>query len=450
MAISRFISYLQANIRSFLKRSDLQYLFIFALVLRLCYLMLMLGQLGSEEMMKLAPDTIRYVNVGRDLLGGHILDEGAVVIFGPGYGAFLALNFFFLGVNSLGVLLVQIILSSAACLMIYRLGHELTGSRTAGYIAGILSATSFTSISLANFVLSDTLFFFLFLLGNLAFVLGFRQRRRSYFVCSGICIGLAALVRSIGQFWPLVMIAFAIILPCGDGFRFPIRGRFRSARRVLVAPLIAVIIMAVWAGRNYYVHDVPMLAFTSAGGPANVAALTLAQSRGVETGDIFIEWERQYQQPTGTENLSYADRFRLYSRAVKDVFFADPIATIRTYLSLVWLNLNEFNELYRAQLPSFSNAILDRMCWLYERSLNYLTFWLSMAGFAVLLLMRRWRAFVYLGTIYLYFALMIGFTRWQGSRLFYPGQIAWTIVIAWLIVNVVVIAGRGGRRILGK
>jgi hypothetical protein len=90
------------------------------------------------------------------------------------------------------------------------------------------------------------------------------------------------------------------------------------------------------------------------------------------------------------------------------------------------------------------------MYWLYDRSLNYLTFWLSMAGFAVLLLMRRWRAFVYLGTLYLYFTLMIGFTRWQGSRLFYPGQIAWAIVIGWLIVSVVAIAGQGGRRILGK
>jgi len=73
------------------------YLFVLALVLRLGYLAAMLGQITPDEIMKFAPDTIRYVNIGRELLDLHIVDEGAVLIFGPGYGGGSLLFFSYLG-----------------------------------------------------------------------------------------------------------------------------------------------------------------------------------------------------------------------------------------------------------------------------------------------------------------------------------------------------------------
>ena len=139
------------------------------------------------------------------------MDEAAILTFGPGYGVFLGANFFLFGVNPLGIILVQILLSSFICLMLYRLGHELTGMKSVGYIAGYMSALSFTAISLSTIILSDTFFLFLFLWGNLAFLLGLKNRKRSYFIFAGITIGLSILTRSIGQFWPLVLLAFIFI-----------------------------------------------------------------------------------------------------------------------------------------------------------------------------------------------------------------------------------------------
>jgi len=58
-----------------------------------------------------------------------------------------------------------------------------------------------------------------------------------------------------------------------------------------------------------------------------------------------------------------------------------------------------------------------------------------MVGFIGMMLLRQWRALSFPGLMYFYFALMAGFGCWQGSRLFYPAQIAWAIVIAFLMVN---------------
>ena len=44
------------------------------------------------------------------------------------------------------------------------------------------------------------------------------------------------------------------------------------------------------------------------------------------------------------------------------------------------------------------------------------------------------RVAVIIGGLYAYYAVMIGFFRWQGSRYFFPGQIAWSILIAIVLV----------------
>jgi len=427
------LRFIRDILRQFKARPGLQYLLIIAIMVRLCYLMMMLGQAGSDPLLSLAPDTTRYVNIGQSLAGYGPADEGAVMIFGPGYGAFLGLIFSVFGVRPIVILLIQVILSSFACLMLYRLGHELTGIKSVGYLAGYSSALSFTSISLANFILSDTLFYFLFLWGCLAFILGLKNYKRSYFIFAGLCLGAAILVRSIGQFWPIVTLFIILIWPRPkSAFPFAL-SRLRFMGRASIAVLVAIIIMALWAGRNYVVHGLPMIAFTGAGGPANVAKLTLNRIESRDPAEIVAQWQNEYREENGVAELSMADTYRMYSAAASRVFTSYPGESIDTYRALVWENLHAVNELYRFQLPQFMPRILDMMWWMKNRSLNYLSFWLSLAGLGLLLIFRRWQAGVFLGLLYLYFVSMIGFTQWQGSRLFYPGQMASSIMIAFLI-----------------
>ncbi|MCP4569506.1 MAG: phospholipid carrier-dependent glycosyltransferase [FCB group bacterium] len=426
------------NVRVYLgflkSRLDLQCLLIFALILRFGYLLLMLGQVSGDEIMGMIPDSGNYVGIARGLIDIGPADENSILIYGPGYGYFLGCIFFLFGVGPFAVILIQIILSSVSCLLIYKLGRDLTGSKAVGIVAGLLSATSFTSISLASIVLSDTLFFFLFLSGNLLFLHGLKNERRLFHVGAGVAIGCAILVRSIGQFWPLAMLLFIFILPFEQARGWQWKKRLHLIKTAGIAPLIALLIMSAWMTRNYSHYSVPVVAFTSAGGPANIAAQALAQIENREAGDIQAEWFNEYTKATGDEDVSYIDKYRISGAAARSVFYEHPGEMIDVYRALIWENLNTSNELYRSQLPAYKWPIVAKMNWLRERSFFYLCFWLCMGGFFLMVLLRKWRLLMVTGIIYIYFAMMIGFTQWQGSRLFYPGQIAWTIVISFFII----------------
>jgi 4-amino-4-deoxy-L-arabinose transferase-like glycosyltransferase len=422
-------------------RNLLVYLFFLALLLRVTYLALEYGQLSSEEIMTLYPDGERYINIGRGLLEGHIEDENAVLIFGPGYGFFLGLMFFLFGIGPKATLVLQVLLSSASCLLLYALAGNLTGSRAAGLGAGLLLAVSFTSISLASAILSDTLFFFLFLLGNLLFLKGLQRDNLPLYVLSGLLLGYAIWVRSIGQFWPLAMIIICLLfnLLRKD---MPWRSRIIRTGRGLVAVALALAIVGTWVVRNYSKHDLAMLAYTSAGGPARVAGETLKRLDGDQADTTYIRLETEYRREHGIESLSYIDSYRVSNAFTRTVLSRHAGAMLRTYFDLVWENVNNFNEMFYAQLPKYMEALRNLKWWYLERSYHELHFWLTLAGLAMLLVWRKWMAFLFTSLEFFYFVLMVGFTRWQGSRLFYPGQIAVSIAIAFLCIGSVLMLYR--------
>ncbi|MDD4052559.1 MAG: glycosyltransferase family 39 protein [candidate division Zixibacteria bacterium] len=411
-------------------------LLLVALTVRLIYMFVMVGEVGGDKLLSLAPDTVAYSNIAHGMISDRSIAEDTLIIFGPGYGFFLAMLFFLFGTSPYPVLILQIIISSVGCLLIYVLGKELTESKSVGLLAGYLAALSFTSVSLANFILSDCLFFFLFLLGNVFFLLGMRHNRYWWYVGAGVAIGAAVLVRSIGQFWPVIMLLLVFILPRPGRDRSWFAGRLAVLKKAYLAPLIALIIMGGWMTRNYVHHGTPFLAFMTAGGPANVATLTLSEIEHKDGGAIRDEWFAEYIKTTGNAVITRADEYRILSAAARRTFFRYPLPMIKTYAGLIWENLNEENELHRAQTPRLSDFFLRQIDWLHKHSLRYRGFWLTMAAFALMLFLRRWRPLIFLGSVYIYYALLIGVTRWQGSRLFHPGQIAWSIAIAFLVITV--------------
>ena len=415
---------------------SLAVLLLVALTVRLAYMFVMVGDVNGDKLLSLAPDTISYVNLAHGIIGDRPIAEDTLIIFGPGYGFFLAIIFFLFGTSPYPVLILQIILSSFGCLLIYALGKELTESKSIGLLAGYLAALSFTSVSLANFILSDCLFFFLFLLGNVLFLLGMRHNRYWWHVGAGLSIGAAVLVRSIGQFWPVIMLLLVFILPRSGRDRSWFAERRAVLKKAFLAPLIALIIMGGWMTRNYVHYATPFLAFTTAGGPANVATLTLAEIEHRDGGAIRDEWFAEYIKTTGNAVITRADEYRILSAAARRTFLRYPVPMIKTYMSLIWQNMNEENELHRAQTPRLSDFFLRQIDWLHKHSLGYRSFWLTMAAFALMLFLRRWRLLIFLGSVYVYYAFLIGVTRWQGSRLFYPGQIAWSIAIAFLVITI--------------
>jgi len=297
------IEFIRGNIVEFLHRRDLLLLFLFAIFIRIIYMLLMMAQVDTAQMLSLSIDTTEYVKAAEALAAFHFGDLPAFYIFGPGYSLFLVPIFVIFGVHPLPVFIIQIILSGIICLMLYRLGSELTDSRAVGLIAAIFSAVSFTSISLANFILSGILFLFIFLWGNLAFILALKNRRSSYFVLSGICLGCATLTRSMGQFWPVFLIVFILFMPERRlvGWRWSSRREFW--KKAGLAPLIAILIMSGWVVRNYVVYKVPSVAIAGPVGLGRLSAITEAEVTNTEYSDVLTNRVERFRDQTGTISL---------------------------------------------------------------------------------------------------------------------------------------------------
>ncbi|MFH1700162.1 MAG: glycosyltransferase family 39 protein [Candidatus Zixiibacteriota bacterium] len=418
----------------FKSRLDLQYLFLTAIVVRLIYLALMLGQVEYPHLLEIAPDTVRYVNIAEGILGINTPDEDAVLIFGPGYGFFLSLVFFLFGKGALAVLLIQIILSSLSCLLIYKLGKELTDSKAVGLIAGYLLALSFTSISLANIILSDTLFFFLFLLGNLLFITGLKQNSFRHFIYSGVIIGLSVYIRSIGQMWPLAMLLLILIYPVKNKSLSWWKSRFVRLKRAWVAPVIALLLVSIWIGRNYAKHDYSIMAMAGPHGISKVTSLAESRIEKKSKSDIVTGWVEQYKNKRSIDSLTYIDYARMYNDRAYSSLLNNPGPMIIAYKDMLWDNIIAANELYRSQLPQMKDKILSRMEQYREERIPQICFWLGIAGLAGLFACKKYTAGIYLTIIHLYFICMCGFAQWQGSRVYFPNQIAWTILVSSLIV----------------
>jgi 4-amino-4-deoxy-L-arabinose transferase-like glycosyltransferase len=413
-------------------RPELIYIFGLALVVRLIYLIFSISQIGVQGIASASPDGLLYVNMAKDLLTGANSYDYGFFTFGPGFAYYLAFNMIIFGQNNLPIILLHIFISSFSCLLIYKLANLITQSRPVSVMAGILLALSYTAITLSIVILSDTLYFFLFLIGLILFLNGMERGHWKYFISAGVFSGLAILTRSIGQFWPIML--FIIALP------YIFRGRSEENRnssskkglllKVTVASLIAIMLMSVWIVRNYKTYGIPTLALTSAGGGANVAAFTLEKIEGKPAAQIKQSWTDEYVSSNNLKSLKPADNFRLNFAKARQTFFEHPWAMLKTFLTIAWENLNAFSFYHRVLLPDYKAWAIPLEYKIENMGLNHISFYLSMLGLAILIITRQYRGAIILASVYFYYAGMIGFYRWQGSRLFFPGQIADLILIS--------------------
>jgi hypothetical protein len=112
-----------------------------------------------------------------------------------------------------------------------------------------------------------------------------------------------------------------------------------------------------------------------------------------------------------------------------------PREMLGAYLSLTWENLTAVNTINRSLFPEIKDKVIKFEYFWRRKSVKYTWFVLSMLGMAALLYKRKYKTALILGTVYLYYTSTIGFTRWQGSRLFFPGQIAWSIMIGYFFAT---------------
>lgn len=415
---------------------DLLALFLLALFVRGVVLWTAIGQLGIDSFLTSTPDTTNYLTAARALIENSDAAESILFTFGPGFPYLLSIYLRIFGESPLPFLIIQIVLSSLSCLLIYRLSRQLLGDYVVSLVAGVIAAFSLTSISLSCLILSDTTFFFMFLLSFVLFIDGVKYGEWWRFIVSGLLLGSAILIRSIGQFWPIVLVLFAVILFRGIGPAFKANPALKSRRirQIIVCLVISISPMLGWILRNGSVNGLYALAMTGASGPANVAALALEQESGRPFREIQAEWFSLRLQETGKQSLSLSEVYRLMQSRATEVFKQAPTTVIRAYSNLAWENVRDIDYLHRDLLPK-PNWVTQTAIGFFNRGTLFV--WLAITGLVILFSGQFRRSALILLVSLSYFALMVGSFKWQGSRLFHPGLIpgailcAVTLVIGW-------------------
>jgi len=401
-------------------------IFVIAIVVRAVFLLAMLffHEGSSPEVM--FPDTTKYIDAADFLFGRNETGEYQLLLVGPGYPVFLGLLMTIFGQSYSIVLMIQIVLSAATAACLAAVARLLYNNRLLAFLTGLIAALSLTSISLAAALLSDTLLLFLFVFSVYLCFRGIQEDRRTLLTVAGLLGGLSILVRSVALFLPPLVIIFAFLAPAS--WRSPSRRTFINS--VLVAAIM-ILIPLVWAGRNVARHDIFTVAETGPGAARLFLAgkvLHTARERPPHEYRAF----RDSLYAATVPNIESGRYKKLHDETRAFIFSTIqkyPGLFLRTYLATVLGNATAISALHNIQLPHLAN-LFDR----FDRNFNPghknpLILLLTLIG-SVLLIRKNARPTLMLLGIIICFAAASGVTFGQGSRIYFPAQTAWPIMVA--------------------
>lgn len=239
-------------------------LFLIALMIRLVIGLSMFSPpLGAD------PHT--YETFALSILHGQNMCDSSV--FMPLYPMFLAGIYFIGGHYHFLVVIVQTILSTLMCFIIYFLAKRLFNEKVA-WLAGIFLCFNLAFIYAPRKILSETLYSFLLLVAMLFLIKFLQNYKIKDILFAALCLSLATLTRSLIFLFPFFICIYLIrILSRKLTFKLA----FKTVSLFIVAFLLPI---GIWTIRNFYVHHA-FVPLTTHG------AITLYASYTPDEGKIF-------------------------------------------------------------------------------------------------------------------------------------------------------------------
>jgi 4-amino-4-deoxy-L-arabinose transferase-like glycosyltransferase len=195
-----------------------------------------------------APDTGTYHNIAINLLekGAFSLDGVTPTArFAPVYPAFLAASYKLFGAAFLPVRMIQVIIDSFTCALIYHIAITVFQRERIGVISGLIAGFHPSLIGSATFVLTETLYAFLLTVSVLFLVRAVKSSKIRAYCLAGAALGIATLCRPTSMLFPLFLLA---------GTVFPRRSRLRIAGAAVFA-LAMLVVIVPWTVRNFIVFE---------------------------------------------------------------------------------------------------------------------------------------------------------------------------------------------------
>jgi len=401
-------------------------LWFIALVLRVVYMLVALQNLGMQKFWTWTYDTNLYWTVSEHILAGHESGGYALLRVGPGYGMILAGIRILFDSDPLYAILFSVVMGSLAPVFIYLLAMNLIDTRRVALSAGLISAVSLISITLSCLILTDQAFFTLFAAALVCYVRGFRTGNLRWFVAAGLIGAAGALVRPSGEMCFLLFLFVPLVIPIQSGFS----SRWDMIKRAGLASVIMLLVILSWSTRNYVKED---LFVFSANGVYTLQGTVLAQVKAAHTEDLTIMEFRQQCEDTDSALVgNYVEGYRRAKDRILDEFLTHPNWFVRAYFSNLDDNIKAYNYDAERQIP----AIHDMAHYFNQINRTWLAYTVMIVAFfglVILLIDKNYLAGSLLGITFAYFTLIIGLSFWQGSRLHYPAEIAWAILVTYAL-----------------
>jgi 4-amino-4-deoxy-L-arabinose transferase-like glycosyltransferase len=169
----------------------------------------------------------------------------------PGTSSIIALGYLISGENRyMCGRLIEAIIGSFGCLVIFLLGKELF-NRKIGLIAAVIYALYLPMAYITTWVLGDALMPFFILLAFYLFVLGIRRNSIKYFVCSAAVSGIAMYFQ-ISAIFPLLFFNFGYFIYNLGKLRFW-KNLLQVTKVTAISITVFYLILTPWIIRNYHV-----------------------------------------------------------------------------------------------------------------------------------------------------------------------------------------------------
>lgn len=271
------------------------------------------------------PDSQTYIDPAIKLIsgGGYPADSAWRT---PVYPLFIAIIYWIGGQNPILIVAAQGFVGTLTALLSYLLGIKVV-SRPAALLGTFLLAVSVESITSVFYLLTETLFTFLFLAGMIAWMNGYRDRNKLWLTAAAILMGLSALCRPVAVYFPLIL-TLGLLLKKG----------IRWTRRMIHAALflgLFLLCLVPWIVRNIYVVGSPtistisnynMLFYEAASLEANLRHVSETQVREEYTNRVAqVLAERGWADNEG-------NRSRVDSLLARQIILAHPIRFIYVHL----------------------------------------------------------------------------------------------------------------------
>jgi 4-amino-4-deoxy-L-arabinose transferase-like glycosyltransferase len=271
------------------------------------------------------PDSQSYIQPALSLMKDHAYTYPSAIRT-PVYPFFIAFSYILFGQTPIGIIVLQLIISLATVLLTYLLGIRLL-SQNAAIIGSILVAISVEAITHVFFLLTETLFTFLFLGTIIAYVEAWQKQHKTWLVISAILMAFTVLCRPIVLPFPLLL-AGMLIFRQNEHWR----KRLYSGLAYLI---IFAFVLFPWVLRNKIVVGIPTVSTISSASMLYYnAAILEAHLKNVSPGEVRVELGEAVDRFLAEKKLAdtEANRYAAENTLAQQIISQAPFEYVYVYL----------------------------------------------------------------------------------------------------------------------